>query len=169
MLYNYNYRLPVIKSTYKSNYGKGREDIINHDVEYYDLKKHSLKMLNKSIAVYEDVINKLHKVSFSSLIDMAGKNEHFKRIILEELNLIVEDRYLNELDIVTIEHYFKDRKEKMEIIRDSKQFDHEMVLLANQAKKKVPNKKKNQSSSKSKEISTSKEDAILTRVGIENV
>lgn len=171
MLYNYDYRLPVIRSTYKSNYGKGRDDIIAHDVEFYDLKKYSLKTINKSIEVYSDVINHLHKVSFSSLINMKEKNKLYKEIILKDLNLIVENRYLNELDIVTIEQYFKDRKEKLEIIKESKTFEHDMKILANVAKKKKrrTNKKKNQSSSNNSDISTLSAVAILTTVGMENV
>lgn len=171
MLYNYDYRLPVIKSTYKSNYGKGRTDIIGHDVEYYDLKKYSLKMIKKSIEVYDNLIKRLHKVSFSCLINMEEKNRLFKEIILEDLNLIVENRYLNELDIVTIEQYFKDRKEKLEIIKESKEFEHEMKILANAAKKLKykKTKKKNQSSSNNSDISTLNASAILTTVGIENV
>lgn len=171
MLYNYNYRLPVIKSTYKSNYGKGRDDIISHDVEYYDLPQYSLRLINKTITAYEDLITKLHKVSYSNLKNMQAKNIEFKEIILKELNLIVENRYLNELDIVTIEHYFIDRKEKLEIIRDKKKFDHDMKILANRAKKSncVKNKKSNHCSSNNSDILTPKASDILTTVGIENV
>ncbi len=171
MLRNFSYRLPIVKSTYKSNYGKGRDDIIGHDVEYFDLKHYSLEMINKSIEAYDEVINRLHKVSFSCLINLQEKSQKFKEIILEELNLIVEDRFLNEVDIVTIEYYFKDRKEKLEIIRESKSFEQEMILLANEAKKQKwkKNKKKNQSSSNNSDISTFSAEAILTTVGIENV
>lgn len=143
-MYNYNYQLPIIVSTYKSDYGKGRKDIIAHDTEYIKLQEYSLYKIRKSIKVYEQVIKELHDISIHPCNPLEGKVEAYKEIIMRNLNLILANIPAREIDLITIEHYFMDRKEKLEIIKDSKEFDYKMRRLAKKAyEKKQIRKKRN--------------------------
>lgn len=143
MLYNYDYRLPIIESTYKSSYGKGRKDIIDHNEEYYNLKNYSLYKINKTIKLYDKVIYELHDVSIYNLTSIEKKIEDYREIIMRNLNLILGKVEPNELEIITIEHYFMDRKEKLMIIKEAKEFERKMEKLAKTAiaKKQVRCKK----------------------------
>ncbi len=141
-MYNYDYKLPIVVSTYKSNYGKGRTDIIAHDTEYVKLSEYSLYKINKSIKVYEQVIKELHDISIHPCNPLEGKVEAYKEIIMRNLNLILGDIPAREIDLITIEHYFMDRKEKMEIVKSSKEFDYKMKKLVKKAYDKKQFKKK---------------------------
>ena len=141
-MYNYDYKLPIVVSTYKSNYGKGRTDIIAHDTEYVKLSEYSLYKINKSIKVYEQVIKELHDISIHPCNPLDGKVEAYKEIIMRNLNLILGDIPAREIDLITIEHYFMDRKEKMEIVKSSKEFDYKMKKLVKKAYDKKQFKKK---------------------------
>lgn len=141
-MYNYDYKLPVIVSTYKSDYGKGRKDIISHDTEFLELANFSLNKINKSIKVYEQVINELHDISIHPCNPLEGKMEAYKEIIMRNLNLILADVIPSELELITIEHYFMDRKEKLEIVKSGKLFDNDMKRLVKKAYEKKQFKKK---------------------------
>lgn len=141
-MYNYDYKLPVIVSTYKSDYGKGRKDIISHDTEFMDLFNYSLSKINKSIKVYEQVIKELHDISIHPCNPLDGKMEAYKEIIMRNLNLILDNVEPTELELITIEHYFMDRKEKLEIVKSGKLFDNSMKRLAKKAHEKNQFRKK---------------------------
>lgn len=143
-MYNYDYKLPIIVSTYKSDYGKGRKDIISHDTEFMELFNYSLSKINKSIKVYEQVIKELHDISIHPCNPIEGKMEAYHEIIMRNLNLILGKLRPDELELITIEYYFIDRKEKLEIVKSGKLFANNMKRLVKKArdKKQFRNKKK---------------------------
>lgn len=143
-MYNYDYKLPIIVSTYKSNYGKGRKDIIPHDTEFMELSKFSLNKVNKSIKVYDQVIKELHDISIHPCNPLEEKMEAYREIIMRNLNLILANVEPSELELITIEFYFIDRKEKLEIVKSRMLFESNMKRLVKKArdKKQFRNKKK---------------------------
>ena len=141
-MYNYDYKLPVIVSTYKSDYGKGRKDIFSHDTEFLDLFNYSLSKINKSIEVYEQVIKELHDISIHSCNPIEGKISAYHEIIMRNLNIILDKLKPNELELITIEYYFIDRKEKLEIVKSRMDFDNDMRNLVKKARDKNQFRKK---------------------------
>lgn len=141
-MYNYDYKLPVIVSTYKSDYGKGRKNIISHDTEFLDLFNYSLSKINKSIEVYEQVIKELHGISIHPCNPIEGKIAAYHEIIMRNLNLILGKFAPNELELITIEYYFIDRKEKLEIVKSRMDFDNDMRNLVKKARDKNQFRKK---------------------------
>ena len=135
-MYNYDYKLPIITSTYKSNYGKGRTDIIAHDTPYIELSSFSLNKINKSIKVYGQVIKELHDISIHPCNPLKEKAIAYHEIIMRNLNLILGNIEPKELELITIEHYFIDRKEKLELVKSSKVFENSMKKLAKKAREK---------------------------------
>lgn len=144
-MYNHDYKLPIIVSTYKSNYGKGRDDIISYDTPFTKLSEYSLYKIKKSIKVYEQVIKELHDISIHPCNPLEGKVETYKEIIMRNLNLILGNVPAREIDLITIEHYFMDKKEKMEIVKSSKEFDYKMRRLVKKAHEKNQFKRKRSS------------------------
>lgn len=141
-MYISDYVLPIIVSTYKSNYGKGRKDIIPYDTEFTKLGEYSLYKINKSIKVYKQVVKELHDISIHPCNPLEGKVEAYKDIIMRNLNLMLGHVPAREFDLIVIEHYFMDKVEKLDIIKSSKEFDAEMRKLIRIARDKKQFKSK---------------------------
>lgn len=141
-MYVSDYILPVIVSTYKSDYGKGRKDIIPFDTEFTKLGEYSLYKINKSIQVYKQVVKELHDISIHPCNPLEGKVKAYHEIIMRNLNLILGSIPAQEFDLIMIEHFFMDKIEKLEIVKSSKEFDAEMRKLVKTARAKNQFKKK---------------------------
>lgn len=141
-MYVSEYILPIIVSTYKSDYGKGRKDIIPFDTEFTKLSEYSLYKINKSIKVYKQVVKELHDISIHPCNPLDGKVEAYHEIIMRNLNLMLGHVPAREFDLIIIEHYFMDKVEKLEIIKSSKEFDAKMRKLVRTARAKNQFKRK---------------------------
>lgn len=135
-MYVSEYILPIIVSTYKSNYGKGRRDIIPFDTEFSQLGEYSIYKINKSIKAYKQVVKELHDTSIHPCNPLEGKIEGYREIILRNLNLLLGQVPAREFDLIIIEHYFMDKVEKLEIIKSTKEFDAQMRKLVRKARTK---------------------------------